>query len=274
MRGSARQAGRLIGFCGRCARVAATAALVVAVLLSAPACRRPAPESALVYALASEDEAIAANAVRELDGLPAAEQERVVRRLARELGKIPFGLTNAPTALRRIAPVALPVLLALRADPAQRAQVDTALQNMGPAAGAAVPALERSLAEDDRQYRVWAATALASIAPDRVPPAIARAADADPGVALSLGMALRYAPGAESAVPGLALLLRDPRPRVREFSAAALAELGGRAVPARSDLLAVASDPDERTRRQVARALALVGRAAPADADAPGGGAS
>src|SRR5581483_2236281 len=94
------------------------------------------------------------------------------------------------------------------------------------------PALERSLDEASPEQRVWAAGALAGVAPGRVPAAIARTAERDPAVAVGLGMALRYNPGARDAVPGLADLLRDDRPRVREFAAAALAEVGAPAGPA------------------------------------------
>lgn len=210
-------------------------------------------------ALASDDDQVAGAAAVEVAALDGAGRERVVRRLAAELGKLPFGMPNAALALRRIAPVAVPTLLEVRERPGTRAEADLALQNMGPAASAAAPALERSLDEASPEQRVWAAGALAGVAPGRVPAAIARTAERDPAVAVGLGMALRYNPGARDAVPGLADLLRDDRPRVREFAAAALAEVGAPAGPAAPALAAAAGDRDERVKRQAERALRAIG---------------
>jgi HEAT repeats len=236
----------------------------VAIALALLSCRsRETPEARIAKALASDDEEIAAAAVGETTALDPSGQERVVLRLAREISKYPFGLANASGALRRIHGVAVPTLLVLRERPGLRATADGALQHLGPQAAAAVPALEQSLDGPDPQPRIWAGAALAWIAPERIPAAIARNAEDDPGIALGLGLQLRYAPDGSAAVPGLATLLDDPRPRVRELSAAALAELGPRASPVRSALARASRDRDERVRRQAERALRAMGSGPP-----------
>jgi HEAT repeat protein len=244
-------------------RAAAVALLALAALAVAcsSACRRPQPpEAILARELASDDADVAAAARERYAALDLAGREAVVARLGRELGKYPFGLANAVGALQQIAPDAVPILIAWRDVPEKREQADLVLQMMGPSAIAALPSLERSLDDPDPRARASAAAAIVWVAPERAAWIIDRTATSEPALAIGVGSQLRLNMHADRAVPGLAGLLEDDRPRVREFAVSALAELGGRAAPA-SGALAVraASDSDERVREKAGRALRAIG---------------
>ena len=245
---------------GASRRAAAIPFLLLAAVLVA-GCRRPAaPEKRLALEIASGDATTAETAVARWRGLDPGARMGVVRVLASETTKYPFGLADAPGALRRLLPEVVPMLVELRGDPGMTSSADMALQVLGPDAAAAAPALEFATRGEDPKLRARAAAALVTVAPARAAAIVDEHADADPQVAIATGLQLRYVPRAPLAVPGLAELLRSPRPRAREFAAAAIAEVGPRGTDAtveRLDELA-SSDPDPRVRRAAARALRAI----------------
>ena len=147
----------------------AAALLVLAALLPLASCRRPvSEEKRLSRELASDDDASATAALAEYARLDPPRRLEVVRLLASETTKYPFGLANAPTALRRLLPGVVPMLVELRGAPAMTSSADMALELLGPDAVGAVPSIERSIAGDDPKLRARAAAALATIAPERI----------------------------------------------------------------------------------------------------------
>ncbi|MFM7143810.1 MAG: HEAT repeat domain-containing protein [Alphaproteobacteria bacterium] len=239
---------------------------IASIAALASGCRKPvSPEKQLARDLASSDAATATAAVAKWHALGADTRVGVVRVLASETTKYPFGLADAPAALRRLLPEVVPVLVGLRSDPSMTSSADMGLQVLGPEAAAAAPALEAATRGDDPKLRARAAAALVSIVPARAAAVIAEHADGDPQVAIATGLQLRYVPQASLAVPGLAALLDSDRPRAREFAAGALAEVGPRgtqATVARLQALA-SSDPEPRVRRAAERALRAMPAGAP-----------
>lgn len=244
----------------------AAALLVLAALLPLASCRRPvSEEKRLSRELASDDDASATAALAEYARLDPPRRLEVVRLLASETTKYPFGLANAPTALRRLLPGVVPMLVELRGAPAMTSSADMALELLGPDAVGAVPSIERSIAGDDPKLRARAAAALATIAPERIAAVIAAHAEADPQVAIAAGLQLRYVARASLAVPSIAALLASDRPRVREFAAGALAEIGPRGTGETVAMLETLArdDVDPRVRRAASRALRAIAPGSP-----------
>ena len=163
----------------------AAALLVLAALLPLASCRRPVSEEKRLSRELASDEASATAALAEYARLDPPRRLEVVRLLASETTKYPFGLANAPTALRRLLPGVVPMLVELRGAPAMTSSADMALELLGPDAVGAVPSIERSIAGDDPKLRARAAAALATIAPERIAAVIAAHAEADPQVAIA-----------------------------------------------------------------------------------------
>ncbi|MBU6282721.1 HEAT repeat domain-containing protein [bacterium] len=243
------------------ARLAAGLPFLLLACTLAAGCRRPVPpEKRLAREIASGDVATSSAAVGRWQALDPESRLAVVRVLASETTKYPFGLADAPGALRRLLPEVVPMLVELRAEPSMTSSADMALQVLGPDAAAAVPALEAATRGEDAKLRARAAAALVTIAPERAASLVEEHADADPQVSIATGLQLRYVPRAASAVPALADLLGSPRPRVREFAAGALAEIGPRGTDRTIERLVEieGSDPDPRVRRAASRALRAI----------------
>ena len=145
------------------------------------------------------------------------------------------GLTEI--ALTRGAPavlVALPHLIdALRADaPRVREAATTALQQVGPSAGAAVPTLLELFEQDpDAEVRAHAGLALTQVAPGD-PIVVATCSrvlgrDAEAHVRQAAAASLVQAgAAAQVALPALHRAMRDGDATVRVFAAAAVGQLG------------------------------------------------
>src|SRR5262249_27235603 len=123
-----------------------------------------------------------------------------------------------------------------------RGEAAAALKQLGPKAGAAVPALIELLQDSDPFVRIEAVAALEAIGPAAVPPLVrALAAPNDNtrmGAALTLG---QFGDRAKKAVGALQKALADKEPRVRAHAAQALWRIdpkyAAEAVPVLSEAL-------------------------------------
>jgi HEAT repeat protein len=130
------------------------------------------------------------------------------------------------------------------------------LADIGPEAGAAIPALRRMLRAEVPMVRVAAAEALARISPDT--PGLAEVL----GGALQLDPSMNYLTALRSlcglgsrSVPVLSRALSDPSPVMRRLAIETLGSIG---TPAKEAVTALATrlrDPDELVRRAAAQAL-------------------
>ena len=140
-----------------------------------------------------------------------------------------------------------------------------ALGEAGPAAKAAVPTLTRALSDDELAVRLAAAFSLEKLdAPSEVFSAVLTAAmrKGDGGVIVRAGALGRRAGW---AVPTLIALLDDQRPGIRRIAANALQQIGPVAGGAVSALRrAVGQDQDDRVRTAAEQALAAIGSASSA----------
>jgi HEAT repeat protein len=163
---------------------------------------------------------------------------------------------------------ALPALIAVLDEPLCRSDVIQYLQDRGPQAKDAVPALVKCLKDKDFNVTSAAAWALGAIGPaasDAVP-ALTEALEGDYFVQSAALLALgQIGPGAKSAVPAIVKVLQNPRAEredaaesLRDYALQALADLGPsarEAVPALSQMLKDAKVP----RAGVIRALGRIG---------------
>jgi len=204
----------------------------------------------------------------------------------------------AQAALGRIGPSAVPALVRALADanPHRRRRAARALEEIGPDASSAVPALTAAL--EDRTLRVAAARALVRIDPAnaarQLPVLITGLSDPDRDVALLSVEALaelrtpaavpalihalddnrthelaveglrRLGPRAAAAVPALVQTLQDGREAERIRAAFALGEMGVAAIEAMPALIERLSDDRGSVRAAAARALGAMGPAASA----------
>ncbi len=139
------------------------------------------------------------------------------------------------------------------------------LEELGPAAKEAIPALEQTLkSEQDLGICIAAASALAAIGPEGVPALTSALTLAVYDKQWSILQALgKLGPAAKSAVPALMKLLRTEVPHdflgVRREAASSLGKIGpeaGAAIPA---LIEALKDKDWTVRSQAAEALGEIG---------------
>ena len=169
------------------------------------------------------------------------------------------------------------------------------LARLGPAAAAALPALDDALLSEDSTTALWARHAIARITGEharhmslltaglhnpRIFPGMAAAAligfgeaaipavpaliknltDPHPDNRWSAAFALAsIGPAAEAAVPGLTGSLSDPDEKVRWYAAWAIGEIGPASAPAVSKLIECLNDFDDDVRGYSARALGRIG---------------
>ena len=142
---------------------------------------------------------------------------------------------SAASALEWIgsaAAAAVPALAAALED-GLRSSAANALRKIGPAAAAAIPALVAALKDDHFHMRSSAACALGRIGPEAaaaVPGLVASLKDEDAGVRRSAAFALGSF--GEAVMPSLVAALEDDEAWVRGSAADALARIGPKAVPA------------------------------------------
>lgn len=172
------------------------------------------------------------------------------------------------------------------------------LAKLGPAASAALPALDAALSGDDSTTALWARHAIAriteqpvrhmplliaglynprifpgmaaaaltgfgEIAAPAVPALIKKLSDTHPDNRWSAACALAsIGTAADAAVPALITSLSDPDEKVRWYSAWALGEIGPAASPAVPALINRLNDFDDDVRGYSARALGKIGSAA------------
>jgi hypothetical protein len=144
----------------------------------------------------------------------------------------------------------------------QRVFAIKALQKIGPAAEAAVPALISALKDAAADVRRSAAEALGAISPvaEAAVPALAAALkDDDAKVRASAAEALgAIGPAAEAAVPALVAALKDDDAELRRQAANALGRIGPAAEAAVPALVAALKDDDARVRASAAEALGAI----------------
>jgi HEAT repeat protein/lysophospholipase L1-like esterase len=176
------------------------------------------------------------------------------------------GSSGAAGALARLqARDAVPALAdALQApEPARRAEIATALGQMGATAGAAVPALEKALADPDDDVRRTAAEALGRIGPAAraaLPALLERADDRDWRTRAEALTAVALLGGdAGRARRAFTTALRDPKPSVRARAARGLAGLGDAARDAVPEIAALLADRNRDVQIAAAQSLARLG---------------
>jgi HEAT repeat protein len=225
---------------------------------------------AWVHAARGDSEPERADARRALralgpQALPALERVLTTREseLARGYWRL-YGRT--PAGLRGLLPQPVD-------SGARRVDAAEALEILGPAAVAAVPALVAGLSDPSLAVQLGAVRALGRVGVASAP-AIERLAqftaqrDSDTGLRVEAANALgRIGPGAVSAFPALASNLTHAQPIVRQTAALALGRIGDRAAAAVPRLrFLVLSDPDSHVRASAAEALGRIGPAAAAAA--------
>ncbi len=194
------------------------------------------------------------------------ERDIVLLRIADMLGQFLDGATQdaASWALRAIGQEAtMPLVGALRMSKPGRSRtlVLRMLEELGPAAKDAIPALADML-ENDSKYCEKAAEVLAAIGEDATPSLIKSVRFAEDSavrcVAIEALGAIKTT--AKDAVPVLIERLRDEEAVVRMRAARALGEMGAKkAVPA---LIESLRDEDSDVRGLAAEALGVIGPAA------------
>jgi HEAT repeat protein len=151
-------------------------------------------------------------------------------------------------------------------DTAARRRAANALGRMGPAAGAAIPALAAALRDADEPVRVNTSYALGHIGPMAVPALISELrAGTEIGrrhAAIALGLLGPY------AAPDLVAALDDSDWQVRAVAADTLGELGRASPEILAALIRALEDESDWVRRHAADALGTVGKRAAAAAPA------
>ncbi len=165
------------------------------------------------------------------------------------------------------AEAAVPALVVVLGDDnwSVRSSAASALGRIGPAAEAAVPALSEALKDDDTDVRSSAASALGRIGPaaEAAVPALSEALKHDDsGVRRSAAFALGSS--GPAAVPALIEALKDDDTTVRSAAAFALVRIGPTAEAAVPALIEALMDDDSDVRRSAASALGRIGRVAEA----------
>jgi HEAT repeat protein len=183
----------------------------------------------LVKRLVATDNREREAAQRELSDMPADQQKRVVSGL-------------------------IPLLKGTETD--QREHAAEALQKLGPAAEAAIPALQHNLSDDFPYVRIHSAEALARIGPAAMPAFIEALKNDNNEVRLVAVQALAHlGPAAKPAIPSLIQSLQDKESPMRRQAAGALENCGAEASPA---LINALEDPAFKNRAAVVRVLGAI----------------
>jgi len=191
--------------------------------------------------------------------LYAAAGDSIVHRLLsadnREREAATSDMTSLPVdEQRQITSHLLPYLKGIDTD--QRERAAEALQKLGPAAEAAIPALQRNLSDDFPYVRIRSAEALAHIGPAALPAFIEALKNDNNEVRLVAVQALAHlGPAAKPAIPSLVQTLQDQESPIRRQAAGALENCGAEASPSLMDAL---DDPAFKNRIGLVQVLGAI----------------
>ena len=219
------------------------------------------------YGLKSQTEAPVRRAAAQLLGEAGSAARAAIPALEEATKEVfDFDVRRAAcVALAKVAPeVGVPRLVEMLggSNPQERVDASLALGDAGPAARAAVPALEKAAQDGDPRVRQVAEETLAKLAPEvGVPLLIPRLGVADSWVSLGAAKALGDAgPAARAAIPALEKATKDADRRVRWAARAALAKVAPEVgVP---PLIQLLGEADSSVCVSAAEALGEVGPAA------------
>ena len=194
--------------------------------------------------------------------LPAAAVDALPALIAALRDPKPETRAEARAALVKAGPEAVPALVAEMKNGRQQRIMLAVLERMGPAS---VSKLIEMLSDQD--LRVQAAAALAHVSGPKAAahvPALLTCLRS-PEVANLCGTALiKAAPKAGGHLPAFLAALKDARPDIRAFAAAAIGQIESRPKAAVEPLIAVLKDPEAAVRMGAVAALGRMGKRAQA----------